>query len=341
MSSDRTQTLTVGEDSGPETQPPVPHLVYLLTADRLGASSCRVRLRPDRGSHVFGRGRELGCATSPDGIVVSVPDPRMSSMHARLEPVGSRWRVEDLGSKNGTLVDGLAVDTPRLLADGDLLELGHSFFLYREMVSTWPELDDAPQSLGDEGPVSLSGPLVARYRDLARVAPSDLPVLLRGESGVGKEVAARALHALSGRRGRCVAVNCGALPETLVESELFGVRKGAFSGAHADRKGLVEEAGEGTLFLDEIGELPPSAQTKLLRVLQERCVVPVGATRPVPVNFRLVAATHRDLEKDVREERFRGDLFSRIAGYALVLPPLRERREDLGLLVRQIVAEAG
>jgi len=162
---------------------------------------------------------------------------------------------------------------------------------------------------------------------------SPVSVVLHGESGTGKEVVARAIHELSGRAGAFVAVNCGALPDTLVESELYGHKKGAFSGALEDRPGLVRSADRGTLFLDEIGDLPLPAQAAFLRVLQEREVMPVGATRPVPVDFRLVAATHRNLEALADKGDFRPDLLARISGFTVTLPPLRARREDLGLLV--------
>jgi transcriptional regulator with GAF, ATPase, and Fis domain len=153
------------------------------------------------------------------------------------------------------------------------------------------------------------------------------------------------VHQLSGRRGAFVAVNCGALPDTLIETELFGYRKGAFSGAAEDRPGLIRSADQGTLFLDEIGDLPGPSQAPLLRVLQEREVTPVGATRPVPVDLRVVAATHRDLPALVDAGTFRNDLWARLSGFKMVVPPLRERRDDLGLLVsallrRRVGAEA-
>jgi transcriptional regulator with GAF, ATPase, and Fis domain len=148
---------------------------------------------------------------------------------------------------------------------------------------------------------------------------------------------ASALHCLSGRTGTFQAVNCGSLPSTLVESELFGFRKGAFSGATEDRPGLVRSAEGGTLFLDEIGDLPLPAQAALLRVLQEGEVLPVGATRPVKVDFRLVAATHRDLDALVEKDRFRADLLARIGGFTITLPPLWERREDIGLIVAELL----
>jgi DNA-binding NtrC family response regulator len=163
-------------------------------------------------------------------------------------------------------------------------------------------------------------------------------MLLVGETGTGKEVAARAIHARSGRKGELVAINCGALPATLMEAELFGHSRGAFSGAVTARLGLVRSADKGTLFLDEIGELAPTAQAALLRVLQEREVLPVGEDRPVVVDLRLVAATQRDLNAAVREGRFRPDLYARLAGHVVSLPALRDRREDIGLLIEDIRA---
>src|SRR5262249_31546947 len=169
------------------------------------------------------------------------------------------------------------------------------------------------------------------------VARSMIPVVLEGETGTGKEVLARALHGISGRTGEIIAVNCGALPRDLVEGELFGHRKGAFSGATEDRLGLVRSADKGTLFLDEIGDLPASAQATLLRVLQEREVRPVGGTRTISVDLRVVAATHRSLDQMVAAGEFRADLLARIAGYRFEMPPLRARREDMGLLLGAIL----
>ncbi len=165
---------------------------------------------------------------------------------------------------------------------------------------------------------------------VARVAPSMATVLITGESGTGKELVARGLHDQSERHaGNFVPVNCGAIPKELLESELFGHRKGAFTGANADRLGRFELAHGGTLFLDEIGDMPLDMQVKLLRVLQERCVEPVGASRPVPVDVRVVAATHRDLEAEIAAGRFREDLYYRLNVLPLHTPPLRERQADL------------
>ncbi len=165
------------------------------------------------------------------------------------------------------------------------------------------------------------------------VAPTDSTLLLSGESGTGKEVLARYVHALSSRsEGPFFSINCGALPESLLESELFGHVKGSFTGAVRDKEGLLVAARGGTFFLDEIGEMSPVTQVKLLRALQEREVIPVGATEAVPVDVRVIAATNRDLEEDIRRGRFRSDLYYRLNVIALHLPPLRERRDDIPLL---------
>jgi Nif-specific regulatory protein len=169
-----------------------------------------------------------------------------------------------------------------------------------------------------------------------RVAPRSVSVVIRGESGTGKELVAKLLHLRSGRRGPLVAVDCAAVPETLLESELFGIEEGVATGVSA-RRGKFELAHEGTLFLDEIGDIRPEVQVKLLRALQEREVVPVGARAPISVDVRLVAATHRDLERLVNEGGFRQDLYYRLKGVEIQLPPLRERREDIPHLVRHFV----
>ncbi len=173
----------------------------------------------------------------------------------------------------------------------------------------------------------------------SRLAMRDVPVLIQGESGTGKELFARAIHRASARCGQLfVAVNCGAIPQELVDSELFGHEKGAFTGAGAARAGYFESAHEGTLFLDEIGELPLASQVRLLRVLQENEVTRIGATKPKPINTRIIAATNRVLPVEVQAGRFREDLFHRLAVGVLHLPPLREREGDLGLLIDSLLA---
>ena len=196
----------------------------------------------------------------------------------------------------------------------------------------------APAAVADEGPASLivgSHPsIVEVYKAVARVAPRKVPVLLLGETGTGKELVARALHRFGARPdGPFQPVHCGAIPDTLLESELFGHRKGAFTDASRDRKGALALAHGGTAFLDEAGELSPSFQVKLLRFLEDGVVTPVGAERGEPVDVRIVAATHRDLPALAAAGTFRQDLYYRLAGYEIRLPPLRERLSDLPALV--------
>jgi two-component system, NtrC family, response regulator GlrR len=183
---------------------------------------------------------------------------------------------------------------------------------------------------------------IAAVRDvIARIAPSEATVLVFGESGTGKEVAARSIHSLSPRsKAKFVAVNCGALPADLLESELFGHTRGAFTGAVRDKDGLFAAADGGTLFLDEIGDAPPSVQVKLLRVLQERCYLPVGSTDVRTTDVRIIAATNRDLRADVEAGRFREDLFYRLHVVPISMPPLRERLEDVPLLAELFLAQA-
>jgi DNA-binding NtrC family response regulator len=191
----------------------------------------------------------------------------------------------------------------------------------------------------DDSALLGSSPAMRRLKEsIARVAPIPSTVLIVGESGPGKELVARDVHRLSGRaREPFVALNCAAIPEHLVESELFGHERGAFTGAHVTRKGAFEAAGKGTLFLDEIGELPLPAQAKLLRALEERQIVRLGASRPIPVVARVIAATNRDLQTEVAEKRFREDLLYRLDVHTLRVPPLRERRSDIPELIDHLL----
>jgi two-component system response regulator HydG len=191
-------------------------------------------------------------------------------------------------------------------------------------------------------PIGKSRRFLETLKLAEHVAPTDSTVLIQGESGTGKEVVARYIHDLSNRAdGPFLSINCGALPESLLESELFGHVKGSFTGAVRDKQGLFAAARGGTFFLDEVGEMPASLQVKLLRVLQEREVIPVGATESIPVDVRIIAATNRDLEEEIRRGNFRSDLFYRLNVIALVLPPLRERRDDLLLLLESFLQRTG
>ena len=202
------------------------------------------------------------------------------------------------------------------------------------------EVQELRRYAAEDSALRGGSPAMQKLKDaIARVAPIPSPVLIVGESGSGKELVARDIHRLSGRaKEPFVAINCGALPENLVESELFGHERGAFTGAHATRKGAFESAGRGTLFLDEIGELPPAAQAKLLRVLEERVVVRLGAVKGIEVPARVVAATHRNLDEDVAAKRFRQDLLFRLNVHVLRVPPLRDRLSDLPELAGHLVA---
>jgi DNA-binding NtrC family response regulator len=339
------RTTTLSDDAKIRAAPAVeaqPFLYVVLCSDQPSAPSSRhalgnvdeVQIR--RGStraHV--RLTEAGKRR----LILMLPDRWMSSDHARLihEPDGL-W-LEDLGSKNGTFVAGKRVRSARIDAD-TLLEIGHSFLLIKTAVVSPGAAAPDVLSTALDAPTpllaTLSPPLARSFSLLGDVARSSIPILIGGESGTGKEVVARAVHELSGRHGPFVAVNCGALPAALVEAELFGFRKGAFSGAHEDRAGLIRSAHGGTLFLDEIGDLPLPAQAALLRVLQEREVLALGSVKPVAVDLRIVSATHRELEAAVHKGTFRSDLLSRLLGFRLRLPALRDRREDLGLLAARL-----
>jgi sigma-54 dependent transcriptional regulator, acetoin dehydrogenase operon transcriptional activator AcoR len=296
----------------------------------------------------LGRGHHRTGERTPgdDGgeLRITVPDRWMSSRHARIDYSFGRWVLHDEGSKNGTLVNGQLIQRA-VLGDGDVVELGHTLFRYRERVAMTEDdpldLDLEAHPPDERGLATLIPPLGHELDKLRQVAGSVIPVLLQGESGSGKEVLARAIHRQSNRRGDFVAVNCGAIPANLVESELFGHKKGAFSGATDDRTGLVRTADGGTLFLDEIGDLPAGSQAALLRVLQEREVMPVGAARPVPVDLRVVAATHRDLDALVARGAFRHDLLARLSGFRIQAAPLRQRLDDLGVLVASLLSRAG
>ncbi|HTE56642.1 MAG TPA: sigma 54-interacting transcriptional regulator [Kofleriaceae bacterium] len=341
MSAETTVTL----HRGSPTEAPArkaPHLFLALECTRPLALSARYSLE-GIDVVVIGRGPERSAEHGTiDGrrvLTVRVPDPSMSHTHVRLERGLGYWVVQDTGSKNGTMVDGLTVRRARL-DDGALITLGYTLFLFRlglPVLSDEPWVDAGEREPAAPGLLTLVPELERELARLVQVAPSTVTVTIRGETGTGKEVLARAVHRLSRRPGEFVAVNCGALSDALVESELFGHKKGSFSGAATDHDGLVRSADRGTLLLDEIGDLPPASQAALLRVLQEHEVLPVGSTRPVPVELRVISATHRDLEGLVDSGRFRADLLARVAGFRIDLPPMRERREDLGLLIGTLI----
>jgi sigma-54 dependent transcriptional regulator, acetoin dehydrogenase operon transcriptional activator AcoR len=277
---------------------------------------------------VIGRGSVAASQRSGSSLRIELADPRVSTEHAVIERALGDWVLRDLDSKNGVAVARTKI-TQRPLADGDWIEIGHTLLRFR----TLEVGDDAAVDLtGDSGRSLVPGVEHATQR-LGDAAPSAVPILLLGESGVGKELAARMIHERSGRTGPFVAINCAGIVESLVGSTLFGHRRGAFTGAVDDQPGAFRAATSGTLLLDEVADLPAATQGALLRVLQEREVVPVGETRPIAVDVRVIAATLRDLDREVEAGRFRIDLLARLAGLRITLPPLRERLEDLGTLI--------
>jgi transcriptional regulator with PAS, ATPase and Fis domain len=279
---------------------------------------------------------------------IIVPVNAVSRSHAELVWERGGFTLRDRGSTNGTFVDGRRVVEARL-EHGQEVRFGDAIFKLVEHDAEALARYRIDGSL-EKGATRLAAgatELIGGYQmdrvaeEIDRIAGSPISVLLLGESGTGKEVVAREVHRLSGRRGAFRAVNCAAIPENLFESELFGYKRGAFSGADRDKQGIIRAAHEGTLLLDEIGDMPLDAQAKLLRVLQSKEVYPLGATAPEMVDIRVVCATHRDLARLQEEERFRPDLFARMNEYQLRLPPLRDRKEDIYLLLRTFLARHG
>jgi transcriptional regulator with GAF, ATPase, and Fis domain len=282
------------------------------------------------------------------GVEVCIEVNAVSRRHAMLTLDGGQWRINDLASRNGTIVDGAFV-SEAFLEHNCEVRIGDALFKFVEAGGRSYSgyrfdgtMEPGATRLARQATMLLGGAQMDRIvASLEKIAPTLLSVIIKGESGTGKEVAASEVHRLSGRKGQFIAVNCAAIPASLLESELFGYRKGAFSGADRDKMGLVKAANNGTLFLDEIGDMPIEAQAKLLRVLQSREVTPVGATAAEPVDVRIVCATHRDLASLQQRGTFRGDLFARLNEYSVTLPPLRDRKEDIFLLTRAMLARHG
>jgi len=319
-----------------------PYLFLLLQCDNLRAAPTRFPLS-GLSRVVIGRSNRVGerrLDMHERMLHLRLRDKYVSSAHAEIRFDAGFWSVQDEGSRNGTLVNGQRVERVEI-TDGDLIEVGRTFFLFAHDVApahrSGAMLDADQASWPARGLETLQPGLERELDRLTPIARSLTPIQILGDTGTGKEVIAQAVHKLSGRAGSFVAVNCGALPATLVESELFGYRKGAFSGANENRLGWVRSASGGTLLLDEIGDLPLPAQTALLRVLQEGEVVPVGDHRPSPVDLRVCSATHRDLDALVEAGQFRRDLLTRLQGHQLRLPSLAQRRADMGLLTRALI----
>ncbi|MGE0869215.1 MAG: sigma 54-interacting transcriptional regulator [Kofleriaceae bacterium] len=296
----------------------------------------RVIAGPDTGMKYVSSGRPVVIGTH-ESADLALTDPTVSRFHCELSVGEGSVTIRDLGSKNATRVSGLDITEARL--DGTTtIVLGHTEVEF-SLGESFAELPLATrESFGEL--VGRAPATRALFAQLERAAESDVTVLLLGETGTGKEVAARAIHEQSSRaQGPMIVVDCGAIPHSLIDSELFGHEKGAFTGADRRREGAFELASGGTIFLDEIGELGADLQPKLLRVLERREVQRIGGTSPTPIDVRIIAATNRNLHTEVNAGRFRSDLFYRLAVLEVRIPPLRERLDDIPLLVSHFLRE--
>jgi DNA-binding NtrC family response regulator len=304
----------------------------------VGAAQLRIVDGPDRG---------LAIDLPPVGVVlgsepacdVVLTDPFVSRRHCSVAPAPSGFAVADLGSKNGTLIDGAIVG--KVIAPP-----GASIRIGKTLIQLVPadEVIDIPPSPHDHFGALFGGSIAMRqvFALLERAARSSAPILFLGESGTGKELMARGVHDASPRKdGPFVVFDCGASTDTLIESDLFGHVRGAFTGAAGDRQGAFAAAHGGTLFLDEIGDLPVGLQPKLLRMLEAGEVVPLGGRKPERYDVRIVAATHRDVFGEVARGGFRGDLYYRLAVVEVHVPALRQRSSDLATLVKMFLERAG
>jgi DNA-binding NtrC family response regulator len=295
----------------------------------IGGPDAGKQLRPGKRSIV------LGTDATADLVLT---DPYVSRLHARIEVDARGHVLRDLGSRNGTHVSGVHLREGRL-GDGATFTLGSTCVVRFRLIEQ-PFSIPVPREDRFEGLIGRSLAMKELFAVCDRVAPTDAPVLLLGETGTGKELVARAVHARSRRRDRpFVVIDCAALSPTLVESELFGHEKGAFTSAVNAHAGAFERADGGTVFLDELGELPADLQPKLLRCLETGEVRRLGGEKTITVDVRVVAATNRDLAEMVAENRFRSDLYYRLAVVQVTVPALRDRREDIAALARHFADE--
>ncbi len=292
---------------------------------------------PDRGKHATSTDT-LAVGTAKDNDL-AVGDFTVSRFHLEVSVQPGGVLVTDLGSTNGTYVGNVRIERA-FVPPGTLVKLGGTTIRFDDAERRTVKVDDTAHSL--EGMIARSPQMLKMFADVERVAATPTSVLVVGESGTGKERVAEALHAKSPRaKDPFVTIDCGALASTLLSSELFGHERGAFTGADRTYIGAFERAENGTVFLDEIGELPAADQVALLGVLERRRFRRVGGTQEIELGARVIAATNRDLRTEVNQGRFRPDLYHRLAVVVLRLPPLRERREDIGVLVEHFARELG
>jgi DNA-binding NtrC family response regulator len=296
---------------------------------------------PLDGVVTVGRGSDAG---------VQIDDPSISRVHLSLALAPHAITVTDKASANGTTLREVRLppNVPVQIGANEAFAAGDVVLAIQDVGAPLAAAGDGAAAArpsgtvaAGEAPIVLDPAMKKLYDLAARVARGTISVLLRGETGTGKEVLCEHLHRASARaRGPLIRINCGALGESMIEAELFGHERGAFTGAHADREGLLEAADGGTVFLDEIGELPAGLQAKLLRVVEDRAVTRIGSTTPRTIDVRFVAATNRDLEAEVDAGRFRRDLYFRLAGVILEIPPLAERPDEIVALARRFAAGA-
>jgi transcriptional regulator with GAF, ATPase, and Fis domain len=289
---------------------------------------------PDRGLSFETANHPVRVGTAADNDLI-LTDPTVSRRHCAITPTVEGFRVSDEGSTNGVLVGRVRI-FEAVLSGPSELRIGDSTV----SVVSLPERVEREQATTDHfgDLLGISPRMRELFADLSRIAVSDVTVLIEGETGTGKELVAESLHRESPRAEKpFVVFDCGAVTPTLVESELFGHERGAFTGAVASRAGVFEQADGGSIFLDELGELPKELQPKLLRVLEKREVRRIGSQRAIPVDVRVISATNRKLSAEVARGNFRQDLYFRLAGAHVLVPPLRDRREDLPLLVEHFL----
>ena len=312
-----------------------PRLLDPPSAARTGSELLLVAGNGQLSTHeLVGRDMVIGRG---EGCDVVVDHRSLSRRHAALR-LGPPLTVQDLGSTNGTMAAGTLHHggEPVVLAAGEGFRIGPFWF-----VLVGRDQGERSMSMPGGEPLRVFDPtMTGAPRQVRDFAVSAANVLILGETGVGKEVLASTVHELSGRTGAMTRINCAALSESLLESELFGHEKGAFTGAAGQKIGLIEAADGGTVFLDEIGDTPPAIQAKLLRTVEHREVMRLGSTRPIAVDVRFISATNRDLPAEVAAGAFRRDLYFRLDGVTMVIPPLRERRGLIGPLALQFLAAA-
>jgi len=301
------------------------------------ALAVRVVAGPDLGQECRATGDTLSIGTA-EGNDLVLSDPTVSRYHCELSQEAGRIHIRDNGSTNGIEAGGVLVVSGQVMP-GTVLRVGRSKLRVEDAGDVTLDTVDDVQLAGLAGRSAVMRRLMADIKSAARVQAS---VLLQGETGTGKELVSRAIHTLSPRASAALEiVDCGTLMPSLIASDLFGHEKGAFTGAETTKQGAFERANGGTIFLDEVGELPETLQPTLLGVIERRTIRRVGGSKLIPIDVRIIAATHRDLKADVNAGRFRQDLYFRLAVLKPRIPPLRERLEDLPLLIDHFLREAG